>query len=76
MILSKTVLAAQLLREFIEEYYHAERPHLGLAGNTPIPRERPANTDGPMKLVLIPIPVGLHLRYERVAAQLSEVERS
>jgi putative transposase len=30
----------RLIKEFIEEYYHPERPHQGLGGDTPIPHPR------------------------------------
>jgi transposase InsO family protein len=57
----------RLLREFIEDYYHPERPHQGLAGETPIPYEAP-NLSGPTKLVSKPVLGGLHHTYRRVAA--------
>ena len=58
----------RLLREFIEDYYHAERPHQGIGGETPIPREKPPDVSGPTKLISIPVLGGLHHRYVRVAA--------
>ena len=58
----------RLLREFIEDYYHTDRPHQGLGGQTPIPHEKPAVISGPTKLVSIPVLGGLHHRYVRVAA--------
>ena len=58
----------RLLREFIEECYHASRPHQGLDGETPIPTEGLPEIDGPTKLVAAPILGGLHHRYHRVAA--------
>jgi transposase InsO family protein len=57
----------RLLREFIEDYYHVERPHQGLAGETPVPYELPDVT-GPTKLVSLPVLGGLHHTYKRVAA--------
>ena len=58
----------RLLREYIEQYYHCARPHQGLDGDTPIPIQKPAVVDGPVKLLSFPICGGLHHRYERVAA--------
>jgi putative transposase len=58
----------RLLGEFIERYYHIERPHQGLDGETPVQYPGPTKFDGPTKLVSIPILGGLHHRYERVAA--------
>ena len=57
----------QLLREFIEDYYHPERPHQGLDGETPIPHEAP-DIPGPTKLLSTPVLGGLHHVYHRVAA--------
>ena len=57
----------RLLREFIEEYYQVERPHQGLGGETPVPREAP-DISGPTRLVSKPVLGGLHHTYERVAA--------
>jgi transposase InsO family protein len=57
----------RLLREFIEDYYHPERPHQGLAGDTPIPYEAP-DVIGPTRLASRPVLGGLHHAYERVAA--------
>jgi len=56
-----------LLKEFIEDYYHTERPHLGLLGNTPAPKVIPEDLPDPDKLISIPILGGLHHKY-RVAA--------
>ncbi len=53
-----------LLKEFLEEYYHAERPHRSLDGNTPIPRSIPEEAPDPEKIMSIPILGGLHHRYE------------
>jgi transposase InsO family protein len=58
----------RLLREFIEEYYHVERPHQGLTGDTPIVNHRPKAFAEPSKLISFPVCGGLHHRYERVAA--------
>ncbi len=57
----------RLIEEFIEEYYHSERPHQGLAGDTPIPHRVHAPPSS-NKLVSIPILGGLHHKYRRVAA--------
>jgi len=56
------------VEEFVEEYYHSERPHQGLAGDTPIPHLTQPPTPSSSKLVSIPIHGGLHHKYERVAA--------
>jgi hypothetical protein len=56
-----------LLHEFIEDYYHVERPHQGLAGETPVPYEMP-DVDGPTRLVSLPVLGGLHHIYKRAAA--------
>ena len=59
----------QLLREFIEEYYHVARPHQGFEGDTPIPHPKvDAPITGPTKLISMPILGGLYHRYQRVAA--------
>ena len=58
----------RLLREFIDDDYHAERPHQGLSVDTPVPRDRPQPMSGPTTLVSIPVPGGLHHKYRRVAA--------
>jgi len=58
----------RLLKEFIEDYYHTDRPHQGLNGDTPIPQEKPSAINGPSKLISIPILGGLHHPYHRVAA--------
>jgi len=57
----------QLLREFIGEYYHGERPHQGLGGETPV-RHETAQVSGPTRLVSRPVLGGLHHTYRRVAA--------
>lgn len=54
------------LREYIEAYYHVARPHQGLDGDTPVPREKSEPVSGPTKL--ISTPAGLHHTYVRVAA--------
>jgi putative transposase len=56
-----------LLKEFIESYYHAKRPHKSLLGNTPVATAVPEEPPDPDKLVSIPILGGLHHQY-RVAA--------
>ena len=58
----------RLLREFIEDYYHTDRPHQGLDGETPVAREKPPAVSGPTRLISIPVLGGLHHRYVRVAA--------
>ena len=57
----------RLLREFIEDYYHGERPHQGLGGETPVRREA-VQVSGPTRLVSVPVLCGLHHVYRRVAA--------
>ena len=56
-----------LLREYVDDYYHAERPHQSLEGKAPIPRPSPDEPPDPDKLVSIPMLGGLHHAY-RVAA--------
>jgi len=58
----------RLLTEFVEKYYHCERPHQGLNGETPIPRQELPKFPGPTRLVSSPVLGGLHHRYKRVAA--------
>ena len=58
----------RMLAEFIENYYHAERPHQGLDGDTPIPHTTPPEFTGRTKLVATPVLGGLHHTYRRVAA--------
>ena len=58
----------RLLAEFIERYYHTDRPHQGLDGDTPAPHTRPPEFTGPTKLVATPVLGGLHHTYRRVAA--------
>jgi len=57
----------RLLREFIDKYYHVARPHQGRDGDTPIPTDARPDTDGPTKLVSIPVLGGLHHSYVRGA---------
>ncbi|MDA2937351.1 hypothetical protein MYX75_03695 [Acidobacteria bacterium AH-259-A15] len=57
-----------LLSEYIEHYYHCDRPHQGLDGDTPVAGKKPSVVDGPVKLISFPVCGGLHHRYERVAA--------
>jgi hypothetical protein len=57
----------KLIEEFVEEYYHSERPHQGLEGDTPVPHPSHAPPSS-TKLVSIPILAGLHHKYRRVAA--------
>jgi len=56
----------RLLREYIEEFYHADRPHQGLEGQVPEPTSRP--TQQPSSVIAIPVLGGLHHRYVPVAA--------
>jgi hypothetical protein len=58
----------RLLAEFIEPYYHANRPHQGLHGDTPISYVKPPEFTGPTRLVATPVLGGLHHTYRRVAA--------
>lgn len=58
----------RLLGEYVEDYYHAHRPHQGLEGQTPIPQRPPLPSSVPSKLVAFPVVGGLHHRYERIAA--------
>lgn len=58
----------KLLREFIEEYYHTDRPHQGLEGDTPASHKEPPQIEGPSKVISFPVCGGLHHRYEREAA--------
>jgi len=58
----------RLLAEFIEPYYHAERPHPGLHGDTPAPHTTPPQFTGPTRLVATPVLRGLHHTYRRGAA--------
>jgi len=57
----------RMLREFID-YYHTDRPHQGIAGETAIRQEKSPSISGPSKIVSIPVLGGLHHRYVRVAA--------
>jgi transposase InsO family protein len=50
----------QLLREFIDEYYHVARPHQGLNGDPPIPQQKMAVISEPSKVRSIPVAGGLH----------------
>ena len=54
----------RLLREYLEQYYHAARPHRGLGGETPVPQLPPREG----KLISLPVVGGLHHRYYRAAA--------
>ena len=56
----------RVLREYIEEFYHTERPHQGLEGQVPEPTPRP--TQPPGNVIAIPVLGGLHHRYVPVAA--------
>ncbi|HUE12926.1 MAG TPA: integrase core domain-containing protein [Planctomycetaceae bacterium] len=48
------------------DYYHASRPHMGLGGNSPLPRDVEPPERGP--IVAVPQVGGLHHRYTRCAA--------
>ncbi|MHC4944427.1 MAG: transposase [Planctomycetota bacterium] len=58
----------RLIKEYIEDYYHPERPHMGLDGDTPVPHPRPAKSSLGSELHAIPILGGLHHKYQRAAA--------
>jgi transposase InsO family protein len=58
----------RLMTEFIEGYYHTDRPHQGLNGDTPTSHAKPPVFSGPTKLVATPVLGGLHHTYQRVAA--------
>jgi transposase InsO family protein len=58
----------RLVEEFVEKYYHSERPHQGLGGDTPVPHQPHAPPIHSNKLISIPILGGLHHRYKRLAA--------
>ena len=58
----------RLLKEFIEDYYHIQRPHQGLEGDTPLPRPKRKTIKFPTKVISTPVVGGLHHSYERVAA--------
>ena len=58
----------RLVEEFIDDYYHSERPHQGLDGDTPVPYRLQAPPASSVNLMSIPILGGLHHKYERVAA--------
>ncbi len=58
----------QLLRDFLDGYYHVARPHKGLAGDTPLASPKPQDTAAASKLVAFAVCGGLHHRYERLAA--------
>jgi putative transposase len=56
----------RVLKEYIEEFYHTDRPHQGLGGQAPEPTPRP--TRQPSKVRAIPVLGGLHHRYVPIAA--------
>lgn len=56
----------RLLKEYIEEFYHTNRPHQGLGGQTPEPIAKPLQQ--PSNVLAIPVLGGLHHRYLPVAA--------
>ncbi|MFH1999717.1 MAG: integrase core domain-containing protein [Planctomycetota bacterium] len=58
----------RLIKEFIEDYYHRERPHMGFDGDTPNSQPRPTASSSVTKLQAIPILGGLHHRYQRATA--------
>lgn len=55
----------RVLRQFIDDYYHTERPHLSLGRNSPIPRTVQPPSLGEVQCH--PVLGGLHHRYFRVA---------
>jgi transposase InsO family protein len=59
----------RLIKEFINDYYHPERPHMGLEGDTPVLNPRQTISSSDAKLHAIPILSGFHHRYLRVVAQ-------
>jgi len=65
IVLSQSHLE-RLLQEYIEEFYHTERPHQGLDGQVPEPS--PRLTQQPSNVRAIPVLGGLHHRYVPVAA--------
>jgi len=58
----------RLVEESVRDYYHSERPHQGLKGDTPIPHQPHTPPVQTNKLISIPILGGLHHKYERMAA--------
>ncbi|MCY3019605.1 MAG: integrase core domain-containing protein, partial [Planctomycetota bacterium] len=58
----------RLMAEFVERYYHTDRPHQGLEGDTPVSHAKPPVFSGSTKLVATPVLAGLHHTYRRVAA--------
>jgi len=56
----------RLIKEYVDDYYHSERPHMGLEGDTPIPHSRPSHSTVSTKLKAIPLIGGLHHRYHKV----------
>jgi transposase InsO family protein len=58
----------RLIAEFLDRYYHTERRHQGLDGDTPFAHAKPVAFDGLAKLVSTPVLGGLHHTYQRVAA--------
>jgi hypothetical protein len=56
----------RVLKEYIEEFYHTDRPHQGLEGQAPERTPRPAQQ--PSNLMAIPVLGGLHHRYVPIAA--------
>jgi len=58
----------RLLAEFIEPYYHTDRPHQGLDRDTPVSHAKPPEFTGPTRLVATPVLGGPHHTYQRDAA--------
>ncbi len=58
----------RLIKEFIYDYYHPERPHMGLEGDTPIPHPRIPLSSARTKLKAISILGGPHHKYQRAVA--------
>jgi len=57
----------RLITEFVVEYYHTERPHQGLEGDTPIPFPSQDSSASSNRLISSPILGGLHHKYRRAA---------
>lgn len=58
----------RLLAESIERYYHTDRPHQELDGETPVPHAKPPECTGATNLVATLVLGGLHHTYRRVSA--------
>jgi len=58
----------RLIKEYVDDYYHSERPHMGLEGDTPNPHSILSHSPARTKLKAIPNIGGLHHRYQKVIA--------